>query len=351
MLVLNEKVRKIFVGKLFDMSNLYRLFLVFAFLFFSITAWANPAYASIQLNDQFRATQSCEAFQSLRRQTNPGNVRISPDTTYPIVAKNKADETFYHLRIEDAEPPLRWVSVECGSLLGESPIDDGDDERPPMPQNQTNILAISWQPAFCETHQDKTECASQTTSRFDAENFTLHGLWPKPLYCGVSDRIRELDKPATWLSLPDIDLSEALFRELAIKMPGVASGLHLHEWYKHGTCYSETPEEYYRESLALLDQVNNSDVQDLFADNIDRDITTNEIRDNFDDSFDDGAGERVSVKCQRDTGPTNRRMIQELKLNLDGDIEFSTPIAELFEDGRRVSPDCPRGEVDRVGFD
>jgi len=52
-------------------------------------------------------------------------------------------------------------------------------------------------------------------------------------------------------------------------MPGVESLLHRHEWYKHGTCYnpqSDRPEEeYFEESLALLKQINNSSVQDLFA--------------------------------------------------------------------------------------
>ena len=48
--------------------------------------------------------------------------------------------------------------------------------------------------------------------------------------------------------MPSLELSTDTRNELQIKMPGYASGLHLHEWYKHGTCYRETPEEYYQES-------------------------------------------------------------------------------------------------------
>ena len=40
------------------------------------------------------------------------------------------------------------------------------------------VLALSWQPAFCEGRPDKSECRTQTQNRFDANNFVLHGLWP-----------------------------------------------------------------------------------------------------------------------------------------------------------------------------
>ena len=51
------------------------------------------------------------------------------------------------------------------------------------------ILSLSWEPAFCEGHANKRECASATPSGFDATHFTLHGLWPQPRrkqYCNVS---------------------------------------------------------------------------------------------------------------------------------------------------------------------
>ena len=38
------------------------------------------------------------------------------------------------------------------------------------------ILSLSWEPAFCEGHANKRECASATPSGFDATHFTLHGL-------------------------------------------------------------------------------------------------------------------------------------------------------------------------------
>ncbi|MGB5633292.1 MAG: hypothetical protein WBM86_11025 [Waterburya sp.] len=305
--------------------------------------------ASVALDDQFEARYACQAFQSIRKRTNPEDIRLTPGDTYPVTAKNKPDETYYYLTIEDAKPQQRWVDISCGKLLG-----DSDGGVAPI-SNSDNLLAISWQPAFCETHQNKTECETQTTERFDASNFTLHGLWPQPRgndYCNVSSDIKALDKNKKWSEMPPISLSDELFQELKQKMPGVASDLHLHEWYKHGTCYSETPEEYYRESLTLLDQVNNSEVRELFASNLGMIVTSDEILTEFDQAFGNDAGNKVAISCATDNQPTNRRMIGELKLNLKGDIDSDTTMTELFEQGKTVKSRnvCSAGEIDPAGF-
>src|SRR3546814_10932851 len=55
------------------------------------------------------------------------------------------------------------------------------------------VLAVSWQPAFCETRPAKPECVTQDEDRFDASHFALHGLWPQPrgnVYCGVEPGLR-----------------------------------------------------------------------------------------------------------------------------------------------------------------
>ena len=319
-------------------------------LCFSLTIWANSAQASIKINEEFQATSACEALQSIRRGTNPGNISIFPGTTYQATEKNKPDATYYRLKIDGANPSLRWVAVNCGELLGA--IDDNGGENP-APENPEYLLAISWQPAFCETRPNKEECETQTVTRFDAENFTLHGLWPQPRgndYCGVSERNKQLDKDRKWSELPPIDLSEELFAELAVKMPGIVSDLHRHEWYKHGTCYSETPEEYFRESLMLLDQVNNSVVQELFADNIGEEITVTQIGNKFVEDFGDGVDDKVQIRCKIDEQPRNRRMITELWLNLEGNIESDTQISDLFKNAPRASSRCSVAEVDEVGL-
>ena len=324
------------------MPTLKRCFLLLIVLFFSLTLWPNPAQAMVKLSDQFVAGEACEALQSIRRGTNPGNVKLIPQATYPVIGKNRDEASHYLLRIDGVEPSTRWVAVQCGKLLGSS-----------APETKEYLLALSWQPSFCETRPLKSECKSQTQQRFDATNLVLHGLWPQPrnnIYCNVSNNIERLDRDKRWSELPQIDLSEETRNALAIKMPGVASDLHLHEWYKHGTCYSDSPEEYFQESIELLDQVNNSVVRDLFASNIGGFLSSSEIRDQFDEAFSDGAGDKVMVKCRRDIDEDRENMVTELWVNLSGEIQLDTPIENLLQTARTASAGCNLGEVDPAGF-
>lgn len=214
------------------------------------------------------------------------------------------------------------------------------------------LLALSWQPSFCETKPNKQECQTQTSRRFDATHLVLHGLWPQPkanIYCGVDQRIIQIDQNNRWGNLPPINLSAATRRALAEKMPGFMSNLHLHEWYKHGTCYSHSPEEYFQESMALLDQVNNSSVRGLLERNIGRFLEANVIRSEFDRAFSQGAGARVQVQCERDIDQDRNNMVVELQLNLRGVIQPTTPIKGLLLAGRNAPLGCSRGEIDPAG--
>lgn len=324
------------------MLTLKKCLLIAIFLCLCLTLWSNPAYAFVTLDDQFVAGEACEALQSIRGRTNPGNIRLSPQQTYPVVGKNQDSASHYLLRIEGADPPNRWVPVQCGQLLGSS-----------AQVNRAYLLALSWQPSFCETKPDKPECQSQTAERFDATNLVLHGLWPQPrqnIYCNVSNDIERLDKQQRWTELPSINLSAETRNALAIKMPGFASGLHLHEWYKHGTCYSDSPEEYFQESIALLDQVNSSSVRELLARNIGNFLSSSEIRNQFDEAFNDPAGSKVQVQCQRDIDEDQNNMVVELQVNLKGNIQPDTPIGSLMQAGQTVPAGCTSGEIDPAGF-
>lgn len=166
----------------------------------------------------------------------------------------------------------------------------------------------------------------------------------------MSDRLQQLDRDKRWLDLPPIPLSPETTAALAIAMPGYASGLHLHEWYKHGTCYSETPEEYYQESLLLLSQVNESMVRELITSRIGDRLTSDEIRRQFDQAFGPGAGAKVEVACANDIDEERDRMIVELRIHLRGEIEADTRLADLLRAAPTVPAGCRGGEIDRAGF-
>ncbi len=313
-----------------------------------------PAAAEVRLEGTFIARKACPALQSIRTETNPGSIQTEPDRTYPLRAKNKPDATHYLIDVEGAEPLRRWVAVGCGDT---EVVADGSAPDGSGPRKAEYVLAVSWQPAFCESPagEGKVECITQSETRFDAAHFALHGLWPQGRdYCNVPPDLVAIDKSSrtdrrAWDKLPALDLETQTRQELERVMPGAMSKLDRHEWIKHGTCFGgEPPQAYFARTIALVSQLNASRVRDLFASNIGAEITREAIRQAFDDSFGAGAGARVMVACQDDG---ERRLIKELTIGLVGEIGDSPALAPLMAASAPPrDPGCPRGIVDPVGL-
>jgi ribonuclease T2 len=211
------------------------------------------------------------------------------------------------------------------------------------------ILSLSWQPAFCESHAAKPECAGEAATSVDATHLSLHGLWPQPFknqYCHVEAAQVDSDKHGDWQSLPAVDLAPALKARLAAAMPGTRSLLERHEWIRHGTCYGTDQNTYFGDALGLVDAVNGSPVTALLAANIGKQVTAQAIRDAFDKAFGAGAGERVKVACE---GKGDRRVISEITVGLVGKPGTGHGLAELIAGSKPTSPGCPSGIVDAVG--
>lgn len=300
----------------------------------------SPLHAEIRMQGDFTAEQSCPAVVSIRKKTNPGKVSLTPDREYTLLAANAEPATHYLLRVPGARPRERWVAASCG-YLGKRKRSAGNATAVPG-RGPEYVLALSWQPAFCQMRRDKSECRDQAPGRFDADHFSLHGLWPQPrskVYCGVSAHQRNRN----WRSIPALDLSRQTRAELDRAMPGTASYLQRHQWLKHGTCYGKPAEPYFLDAMALMKQVNQSAIQKLFADNIGSRITAAEIRAAADQSFGRGAGARIVVNCR--TG-----MITELQFQLRGTIERDTPLGGLLKAAAPAPLRCSAGRVDRVGY-
>ena len=239
---------------------------ILSLLFLALSSVA--ARAEVPLDGYFIAQQTCPAFQSFNNQTNPGGIMTTPDRAYQIVAANKADASHYLIIVPGVEPQRRWVAIDCGIRTvdddGQIPVDTSEPVQPkPAAMGTQYILAVSWQPAFCEGHDDKPECESQTEDRFDASHFTLHGLWPQPrsnAFCGVSDAAAADSEGGRWTSLPPVELSPELHASLDEVMPGTQSSLERHEWTKHGTCYGTPQEEYFSDAVAMMSALNASPV-------------------------------------------------------------------------------------------
>ena len=194
-----------------------------------------------------------------------------------------------------------------------------------------NLLALSWQNAFCQTHQKRRECRNVKPSHFSASHFTLHGLWPQP-------RSKVNCKGPRKLYLP-----KKLYQELLTVMPAARSGLHKHEWKKHGTCYGTDPERYFRDAIYLTKVINNSPVRDLFAKNVGKTLNVEQVRFAFDRAFGKGSGRKIRMVCKNG-------LITELWINLKGEIKEGVDLSKLLKKAPMAKGGCQKGKVDAAGF-
>ncbi|WP_455273384.1 ribonuclease T2 family protein [Rhizobium herbae] len=223
------------------------------------------------------------------------------------------------------------------------------EENAPSAKGKTEyIFAVSWQPGFCETRPMRRECAGQTSERYDATHFSLHGLWPvKKSYCGVSADIKARDRKGDWLELPQLAMAEETAAKLMVAMPGTQSGLDRHQWLRSGTCHGGTAQDYYSVQLRLLEEINGSAVRSLFADRIGRDVTEGEVKQAFDESFGKEAGDRVRMRCQKAGG---RSVITGLTIGLSGDISANAGLSTLILAAGDTDFKCAKGIVDAAGI-
>ena len=209
------------------------------------------------------------------------------------------------------------------------------------------ILALSWQPAFCETKQYKSECASQDNGRFDATNFVLHGLWPNQnddpshsfAYCGQSNDIINTDKASDWCELPDLPLSTAVESDLNVFMPGAESCLDHHEWYKHGTCAGMSADAYFALSNGLVASFAQTSFNQYVASQIGSEVSRNDLLNRFEDEFGAGSDDYLSLRCNEVDGTS---LLSEIRLALKQDLTELDDFSEIFTQ-QNVSPqgNCP----------
>lgn len=293
-----------------------------------LTLAAGPAVS--QPAQSFLATDSCGAPRAKDGPINPGDVRLEAGRTYALVEGHRRGDDHVRLRVPGApEIGERWVRTSCGTVTAA-------DLRPvaPRPNESTaNVLALNWQPAFCETQPNPPECRLLNRGGLPeaATRFSLHGLWPQPRDAAYCDGITARD------ALPR--LSTATRGALDDLMPGTMSGLDRHEWTKHGSCYRAAggAEEYFADSIRLTEAMNASPVREAVAGSVGGEVEAEDVRAAFDAAFGAGAGDRVELDCARDG---RRTILLELRIHLDGVV---TPDASLYE-LILAAPPAPRGD-------
>jgi ribonuclease T2 len=325
-----------------------------------------PGFAQVKMDGQFVASKTCPAVVSIKKGTNPDNVSVVAGESYRVLGKNKDEATHYWINVPGAQPAQRWVALDCGSTndVAVAPAQTqaanggaavntpmGTVKPKPKPKGPRDgvpffVLALSWEPAFCEAMKGKTECQNQSATSFEATHFALHGLWPQPRgnqFCGVDPKLAALDDQHQWDQLPEPQLSPETKAALTKAMPGTQSGLERHEWTKHGTCYpGANAEQYFKDEIRLAEAVNASPVQEFMAANIGKRIEMRDLRAAFDKAFGAGAGERVRVSCDK------QGRFSEMTIGLKGDISSGADISTLIAASETTDMGCPAGLVDAV---
>lgn len=211
------------------------------------------------------------------------------------------------------------------------------------------VLALSWQPAFCNTHRDKPECRNQTPERFDASSLALHGLWPNsrtgasPGWCGVSASVKQLDEDKRWCDLPDIGLGRLVLGSLSTVMPGVQSCLQNHEWYRHGTCSDLGSNQYFMEASGLVHKTSSTQFNEFLARNIGKRVRVDDILKSFERDFGKGSRRSLEISCEKSGG---LNYLSEIRIALNKDRLRDYPSAEsLASPGQLVVRNCRRDGV------
>jgi len=314
--------------------------------------------ASTPATGTISATQTCEAYVSKNKRTNPDHTKLVVDKTYSVFEVNKAtNPTWYRVRIQSANPSERWVAKHCGNVdvrLGDGDRPgDGDDQRDACNTpglEDSYVLALSWQPAFCETHRSKPECRIDDNKAYQARNFTLHGLWPNKKSCGTQygycGEVR--NRPGDFCDYPILSLFTEVRADLEQVMPSAAAGscLQRHEWFKHGTCQLDwSMDEYYDVAVDLTQQFNESGIAYFISRNIGNTVTELAFIEKVDCAHGAGAHKRIELKCKGGN-------LVDVYVSLPDSINEDDSLGELMRQVQGIFKSNCGGQfkVDPIGF-
>jgi ribonuclease T2 len=298
-------------------------------VFCSQTVWAAP------VSGTFTAERSCPAYVSKNKQTNPDSAQIAPGQSYPAFEANKSDNPdWYRIRLSSADPAERWVSVDCGRFQasgpggGEGGHGPSGDRCDIAGQSDSYVLALSWQPAFCESKPDKPECRVTDSAAYQARNFTLHGLWPNKKSCGTRygfcGEIKNQEHD--FCDYPEVRLHTAAVNSLAQVMPSVGAGscLERHEWHKHGTCQTAwSDDEYFELASDLTRQFNESGMAYFINRRIGQEVRTEDFLSRLAAVLGSGARERVKLGCKGG-------LLVDVEINLPAGITSGADLEALI---------------------
>ncbi|WP_374349499.1 hypothetical protein [Chitinimonas sp.] len=212
------------------------------------------------------------------------------------------------------------------------------------------LLASSWEPGFCATHQGNTECANLSSTSFAGSHLSLHGLWPNnydgsyPSYCGVPQAQINLDRAPTWCSMANYGLSSAMATQLSTYMPGAASCLDKHEWYKHGTCSDQgtDPNSYWATADWLVAKLGQTSFNKFIASKAGKYVSRSQLLAAFETSFGSGSAAALSLLCSSSGG---KSYLTEARIALDPAALGDFPAGSALVTDAGTAGTCPSSNI------
>ena len=312
-----------------------------AALVFCAFFWNTDSRASVRVSGTMKAEHACQAYISKNRRNNPNFQLLRVDATYPLLEANRPnDPDWYRVRVTGANPEERWVPTVCGQITLRIDGNDGTgDNGTTCTKKECNtadteesfLLAVSWQPAFCKNHQNKPECKVRDDNAYQATHLTLHGLWPNKLrtcgtrygFCGS---LCKKPRKKGMCNYPEVPLSADVRQDLAEVMPSVTAGscLERHEWWKHGPCSGWNADDYYTISARLVREFNDAGVSNFLASHIGKQVSESNFFQVVNHHFGDGTDKTLDLACSRGGDLT------EIRITLPKDIGKKTPLSNLI---------------------
>lgn len=339
---------------------------------------------------EFVADKRCELFQSKNKQTNPDQWQSNIGQSYAVVEilGQQHQPDWVRIRSDASLSPLRWIRGNCGqyhaqgtdkpttaasmkdartqndhhtvtnktAVVASSTASDIDAKNAKTDQDKSSgnqcqidgnfdshILALSWQSTFCELYgRKKSECRalSKTPEASQWQHFSLHGLWPNRQQCGKSYGYCASVKqqPSDFCRYPDIALTSSVRKNLEAVMPSARYGtcLERHEWWKHGTCRNQDPNDYFALAAQLTQAVNASSwVSDYISQRIGQKVTKTEMNQAFDNSFGKNAHTKMSLECAKG-------LLNEVRISLPKELKNSDSLPSLLaKAGKAGKGNCP----------
>jgi ribonuclease T2 len=167
----------------------------------------------------------------------------------------------------------------------------------------SNVLALSSQPGFCQTYgyeAGKPECVHLSKNSYQAKHLTLHGLWPNQNACGQRYGFCGVQQQNHHCSYSPVDLSSNVSENLKKIMPGYKYGscLERHEWNKHGSCQILSADDYFALAMRLALEADQSVFGQYITQNQGKTVRLSMLREMIAQAFGKKNSGRIYLGCK-----------------------------------------------------